>query len=358
MIYRRPSYYDTFHCLGGACPDTCCRDWSVVPDEDALADYASAPSPLRERIAQNLAADEDGDVCFRLDGEGQCTLLTPDGLCAIQRDWGEAHLCAHCAAYPRFIEEFGCLTESSLAISCPEAARLLIEAPRFALIETDDGQNEPPFEDIDPDLLAGLEHSRAQVLALLNGEGPIWSRLRAMLDYAQALQAAIDGEACPQMAACPPPVLPAAPTAPVRLQASSVRFLRLLASLDPLRPGWPPLLETRAAALAALPRRDYLQQRAQYHQANPRWEQQLTNLACYLVFRHWHKAVNDDLLYGRAAFVCAACTTLYHLSLFQTGEEAALWTRFSREVEHDEDNLAELIWSLADPKAHPPRSLL
>lgn len=155
MIDRRPNYYDTFQCLGGSCPDTCCRDWSVALDGDALADYA-APSPLRERIARNLVADEDGDVCFRLDEQGLCALLTPDGLCAIQRDWGEEHLCAHCAAYPRFIEEFGCLTESSLAVSCPEAARLLLEAPRFTLIEADDGIEDPPFEGVDPDLLRGL----------------------------------------------------------------------------------------------------------------------------------------------------------------------------------------------------------
>ena len=38
----------------------------------------------------------------------------------------------------------------------------------------------------------------------------------------------------------------------------------------------------------------------------------------------------------------------------QPGEEAALWTRFSREVEHDEDNLAQLIWVLSEPNALPP----
>ena len=42
----------------------------------------------------------------------------------------------------------------------------------------------------------------------------------------------------------------------------------------------------------------------------------------------------------------AACAVLYHLSLFQPGEEAALWARLSREVEHDEDNLSQLIWAL------------
>lgn len=345
MIYRRPSYYDTFHCLGGACPDTCCRDWSVVPDEEALADYASAPSPLRERIVRNLVTDEDGDVCFRLDEKGMCAMLTPDGLCAIQRDWGETHLCAHCAAYPRFIEEFGCLTESSLAISCPEAARLLIEAPRFALIETDDNQNEPPFEDIGPDLLAGLERGRARILGLLDGGvGTIWEKLRIVLTYALDLEGFIGmGEYSQIASPFPPPLEPD----PSQQQGPAVRLLELLSGLDPLRPSWPELLKERAKQLSALSPADYLQFRAGYERANPRWERQLTNLACYFVFRHWHKAINDNDIYGRAAFVCAACTALYHLALFQPGEEAVLWTQFSREVEHDEDNLAQLIWALS-----------
>lgn len=348
MVERRPDYYTQFRCLGGSCPDTCCRDWSVVPDEGALADYAAAPSPLGERIARNLVTDEDGDVCFRLDGQGMCALLTPDGLCAIQRDWGEAHLCAHCAAYPRFIEEYGSLTESSLAISCPEAARLLLEAPRFALIETDDGKADPPFDGIDPALLGGLEQSRAQILALLDGPESIWDKLRTLLSRAKALEPAlIPSDAHREYPFPPPPI-------PNLFQASAPWLLELLSGLDPLRPSWPELLKERAKQLAALSPADYAALRARYGQANPRWERQLTNLAGYFVFRHWHKAVNDDDIYGRAAFVCAACFALYHLSLFQPGEEAALWTRFSREVEHDEDNLSELIWALSEPDALPP----
>lgn len=346
MICRRPNYYTKFRCLGVACPDTCCRDWSVVPDGEALADYASAPSPLRERIAQNLVTDEDGDVCFRLDGRGMCALLTPNGLCAIQRDWGEAHLCAHCAAYPRFTEEFGCLTESSLAISCPEAARLLRSAPRFALMETDDGNPDPPFDGVDRSLLAELEHSRAQVLALLDGDGGLWAKLRAILIYAEALQDCIDTGKCGKMAACP--LTPALPEDATQRQPSAVRLLGLLAELEPLLPSWPELLRKRAKQLSALSPAEYAALCADYARANPDCERQLTNLACYFVFRHWHKAVNDDDIYGRAAFVCAAVSALYHLSLFQPGEEAALWIRFSREVEHDENNLDALIWALSD----------
>ncbi len=357
MIERRPDYYTQFRCLGGVCPDTCCRDWSVAPDEAALADYAAAPSPLRGRIAQNLVTDEDGDVCFRLDGRGLCALLTPDSLCAIQRDWGEAHLCAHCAAYPRFTEEYGCLTETALAVSCPEAARLLLEAPSFTLAETDDGRDDPPFDGVEPNLLAGLECSRARILALLDeGAGTIWEKLRTVLPHALDLEGCIGMGEYDRMVSVPlpPPLEPD----PSRRQGPAVRLLNLLAGLDPLRPEWPELLKERAKQLSALSQADYLRLRADYERANPRWERQLTNLVCYLVFRHWHKTVNDDAVYGRAAFICAACTALYHLSLFQPGEEAVLWTRFSREVEHDENNLDELIWALSDPDAWPPAGLL
>ncbi|MDE6280846.1 MAG: flagellin lysine-N-methylase [Oscillospiraceae bacterium] len=347
MIERRPDYYTKFRCLGGACPDTCCRDWSVVPDEAALADYACAPSPLRERIAQNLVTDEDGDVCFRLNEQGMCTLLTPDGLCPIQRDWGEEHLCAHCAAYPRFTEEYGCLTESSLAVSCPEAARLLLEAPRFALMETDDGNADPPFDGVDPDLLAGLEHSRAQVLALLGGVGGLWNKFRSILAYAEALQSCIDAGEYGKMTACA--LTLALPEDNPQRQTSAVWLLNALATLDPLRPDWPALLKDRAQRLSRLSPAEYIRLCVDYARANPGCERQFTNLACYFVFRHWHKAVNDDMLYGRAAFACAAVAALYHLTLFQPGEEATLWSRFSREVEHDENNLDELIWALSDP---------
>ena len=347
MIDRRPDYYTQFHCLGGSCPDTCCRDWSVVPDRDALADYAAAPFPLRERIAQNLVTDEDGDICFRLGGDGMCALLTPEGLCALQRDWGEEHLCAHCAAYPRFTEEFGCLTESSLAVSCPEAARLLMEAPRFTLIETSDGKADPPFDGVDPDLLAGLEHSRAKVLAQLDGDGGLWAKLRSILSYAEALQACIDAGEYGKMAACT--LAPAFPEDSPQRQTSAVWLLNALSGLEPLRPGWPVLLKDRVQRLSLLSRSKYTALCVQYAQSNPDCERQFTNLACYIVFRHWHKAVNDDMLYGRAAFVCAACAALYHLALFQPGEEISLWSRFSREVEHDENNLDELIWALSGP---------
>ena len=366
MISRKPVFYRDFRCLGGACPLTCCRDWEIVVDEAALADYAAAPVPLRQTIADNLVTDEEGDVCFRLNDDGTCALLDGDGLCPIQRHWGEEHLCAHCASYPRFLEEYGCLTERSLAVSCPEAARLVLERGIFPLAEADDGRADAPFDGVDAALLAGLVASRETAFALLTGSAlPLWGRLAGLLDYANALQDPIDwGELDALATVLSPAPQPVGPGDGLRPLA--VRLLELLARLDPLRPEWPALLNARAQELSAISPEQYRALTGRYQAARPQWAVHLERLACYFVFRHWPKAVNDDGLYPRAALTAAACLALYHLALlawkdtpsFSDGDEALLWARFSREVEHDEANFFALAEALSDPAEWPLARML
>ena len=355
MVCRQPEYNRAFRCLGGACPDTCCRDWEIVVDEGALADYRAAPAGLREALADALAPDGEGEVCFRLRPDGFCALLTPEGLCTIQRDWGEAHLCAHCAAYPRFTEEYGCLTETALAVSCPQAARLLMEAADFALKEGDDGGREPPFDGVEAELLAGLEATRARALALLGArEEPLWRRLAWLLAFADRCQDYVDFGLYGQLARC----LPEPPQAEGAgsLRGLALDLLAACAALEPLRPAWPVLLRRRREELAGLDGEGYRRARRAFEAACPDWEGHLTNLACYLIFRHWHKTVNDDVLYGRAALVGGACVLLYHLCLLEWRErgalgperEIALWSAFSREVEHMEENLSALAQGFYD----------
>ncbi len=358
MKFRQPVYNRSFKCIGGACPDTCCRDWSIVPDEGALADYDNAPEPLKTAILTNLTRDDDGDPCFALRADGFCALLTDDGLCPIQRDWGEEHLCAHCAAYPRFTEEYGLLSETALAISCPEAARLLMEAETFALEERETGGGEALFDGIDPVLFAALEDSRAKALEVLGErERPLWNRLADVAAYADDLQDCIDFGAYDSMAECEPE--PVEGVGKGRL-AFTARFMELCAGLEPLRPAWTELLERRSGQLWGL-KKNYAEVCAKFQRACPGWEGHLTNLASYLVFRHWHKTVNDDALYGRGALAGAACLLVYHLCLLEwqekgslfPAEEAAIWSAFSREVEHLEENLTDLIEGLFDNETWP-----
>lgn len=365
MVYRQPSYNRAFRCLGGDCPDTCCRDWEIVLDEQALADYRNAPPGLRDKLARSLRLGEDGEVCFALAEDGRCALLTPEGLCAIQRDWGEKHLCTHCGAYPRFTEEYGCLTETALAVSCPEAARLLLESERFVLEESDDGGDEPPFDGVDPELLAGLEVTRARALALLeDGTIPLWRRLAELLELADRCQDCVDFGLYGELAQCAQePVEAEVITSPKTLCAA---LMEACAGLEPLRPAWQSLLRRRKGELEGLDERNYQTTRARFEEENPEWERHLINFAGYLVFRHWHKTVNDGLLYGRAALVGAGCLLIYHLRMLDWMEagqgdqagEIALLAAFSREVEHLEENLDWLVEAFCDQEGWPFLSAL
>ena len=50
MRESRLSYMESFHCVGGSCPDTCCRDWEVVLDEETAARYRAEAGPLGKTL--------------------------------------------------------------------------------------------------------------------------------------------------------------------------------------------------------------------------------------------------------------------------------------------------------------------
>ncbi len=318
MITREPAFYSSFRCTAGACPLTCCRDWDIVLDDDAIADYAAAPEKLCQQIAENLITDEDGDVCFRLRPDGLCSLLDGDGLCPIQRYWGEEHLCGHCRAYPRFIEEYGCLTERCQAVSCPEAARLVLEQGIFPLVETDDGIADQPFDGVDGGLLEFLNTVRQQAFAILSlGGTSIWQRLAALLRDAESAQDAIDWNET-NIFQPETPKFDKFPCNSSTLRSLAARLLEALADLNPLRLEWPALLRCRAAELRALDSASYANLAARYNAARPEWPLHLRRLAEYFVFRHYPKAVNDDGLYPRAAVTAGACAAMHHLVMLES----------------------------------------
>ena len=148
MKYVQFDYVNKFSCLAGKCPDTCCKDWQIILDEDAIARYASLPGELGEQVRAAMLT-ENGETRFRERG-GNCVLLRDDGLCPLQAAYGAEMLCRTCFTHPRFTEEYGQTAELTLSASCPEAARLLLEhdAP-LTLTETDDGGPVIPNE-LDP----------------------------------------------------------------------------------------------------------------------------------------------------------------------------------------------------------------
>ena len=117
MNITQPDYYDAFHCLAGSCPDTCCADWEVLIDEASLAYYDTVPGPLGQRLRSAMIC-RDTQPRFVLHN-GRCSLLRPDGLCPIQAELGEEHLCQVCGFFPRYVTELGLIREQGISISCP-----------------------------------------------------------------------------------------------------------------------------------------------------------------------------------------------------------------------------------------------
>ncbi len=147
MKYHKPSYYDSFVCTAGDCPDTCCCGWELILDEEIRTRYEALEGPLGDRLRSHLRRDEDGESYLFFEN-GRCPMLHESGLCCLQKAYGEELLSAVCNRYPRYIYEFGGLTEYGVSLSCPAACDLILNTP-FSICET--VTTDPPsLNDIDP----------------------------------------------------------------------------------------------------------------------------------------------------------------------------------------------------------------
>ena len=57
MTYTTLSCYQDFHCLAGACPDTCCAGWEIDLDGDTLERYRRLPGALGDRIRSKISSN-------------------------------------------------------------------------------------------------------------------------------------------------------------------------------------------------------------------------------------------------------------------------------------------------------------
>ena len=205
------SCFQSFQCIAGACPDTCCAGWEVDLDDDAVRRYRSIPGPLGEEI-RSAICQEDEYTFFRLKN-GQCPFLNKEKLCRLILELGEDVLSVTCREHPRFWEEYGARRETRLSISCPEAARLLLEEP-LVLLQQETDEPAPEDSTPDPEFLAQLLDVRQALLALTQSRRSLTEQL------ALALDAAEHGIMLPAEGEITPALWDAVPAPPLRLALS------------------------------------------------------------------------------------------------------------------------------------------
>ena len=210
---------DEFKCLADKCPDTCCSGWMIEIDEASLGKYkavsGSYSSVLDERIDYT-------EKVFKQKESGDCSFLCSSKLCDMYSNLGEASLCDTCRLYPRHIEEFLNVREMTLSISCPEAARLLLESEVQSIFrevseeEFDKAEfqkkefhneefikeksaqeissDEDDYEDFDSELYEQLLAARQALIEVMqNRELSYNERAEAVVNMATKLQDELDG---------------------------------------------------------------------------------------------------------------------------------------------------------------------
>ena len=320
-----PAYYHSFHCLAGACPDSCCKEWTVDVDPDAAQLYRSLDGALGDRLRQVLTDTADGTVMTIEDG--RCPMWRPDGLCRIQAELGHDALCKTCREVPRLTHDYGDFVELGLELSCPEAAKLILTSPGGLLVQAQPGGTLPEYE---ADTMALLRKSRKAALDFLRSTDNIPHALAALLLYAYDVQSAIDsGEA---IASAPEDCL--AEVTAYRGNGDMDAIFALFRSLEILTPRWVQRLEAVPVSVS--------------------WGEPLQRLACYLLERYWLQAISDLDLVCRVKFAITACLLVGALG-GDIIETAQLW---SKEIENDPDNIDTLLDSAYTSPALTDSNLL
>ena len=311
MILYKAHYFDTFRCIAGACPDSCCKEWGVQVDETSTAYYRSLTGPLGDRLREVLV-EEDGETVMTIE-DGRCPMWRTDGLCRIQAELGEGALCKTCREFPRLTHDYGDFIERGLELSCPEAATFILNTPNAPFMEEIlPGEAEPEY---DEEAMAVLKQTRQEVLSLLSDDSrPVGETLAIALLYGCEAQSRLDcGDALPFD---PDSALDTARA--MAKDGNEQEMLDFFLELELLTPQWENLLRN------PLP--------------GP-WDGHTPALARYLVNRYWLQAVSDYDLYSRVKFILIACLLVKHLGgdIFRT---AQLW---SKEIENDADNVEAIL---------------
>jgi len=300
-----PSYYHRFRCIAAECPDSCCQGWDVVIDSDTEAHYDKVGGDIGDRLHKAIYTDADGDRVFRLRDGKKCPFWGEDKLCDIFRELGEGYLCDTCAQFPRLRMEFTDFTEHSLALACPEAARLILQTDRaydvFVVTQL------KGCEDYSAELMRTLIVTRRRIADILSNDLTLRSRLTEALLYAYRLQEELD------------PV-------DISAEAEENALTDLYASLEYIEE------RNREAITACCPNADDLFGR----------ETELTQLSLYYLYRYFLTTVDTLDVLTPIKLMISAVLLISALSKREAIplEEAA--QRFSKETEQSYENM-ELI---------------
>lgn len=374
MYYRKPHYYEKFSCTADQCPDTCCAGWQIVIDENSLEKYSNVSGDFGIRLLNSI--DWREGIFEQYDK--RCSFLNSENLCDIYKELGAEALCDTCRLYPRHIEEFENLREFSLSLSCPVAAKMILECQEpVKFLEEQDEQEEceDDFEDFDFLLFDCLLEVREKLFSIVqNRTIPIEKRMYCVLKMAKNLQDALDEgelferdfigeiELCLQE----------------KTEEFSSSFYKIvqvlrkdLLRLEVLREEW----ETNLKAAEKLFQKGevwYMEKRERYKAeiknviGQEQWDIYKEQLLMFFLYTYFCGAVYDDMIYSKGVLSVISVFWIEEITFWNWAmderiieEKNVLETayRYAREIEHSDENLNLLEEIFDSDKWYEPETL-
>ncbi len=330
MTNTFPSYFKKFVCIADRCPDTCCAGWEIVVDPESLERYSSLSGDYASKIRSLITVDSDGDSIFTPQGN-RCPFLLENGLCEMYCELNHDALCRTCRQFPRHITYFGARLETGISLSCPEAARLIMETPEPITFETEETHGSILPTAIDPNLYFTLLSARKTAINILqNREFSIEKRIAAFLMFAQEISLLIRkkrfdevDEICRKNFFC----VPNHEFNTAKARRAVNKYFSDFKSLEMLDMTWKSALEK--AENARIPEiKDF------------EWEYE--HLMIYFIFRYFMTAVFDSNLLTKAKFAAVSFIMIRRLQAECIGDKQARVTvmqKYSKEVEHSAQNM-------------------
>lgn len=364
MRYLKPHYYDKFVCTAGDCPDSCCAGWQIVIDETSLERYGNEKSEFGTRLRNSIDWDEE---CFYQNNR-RCAFLNEENLCDMYIEAGSGMLCDTCRRYPRHIEEFEGMREISLSLSCPEAARIILSQKDPVTFRTFEKETaEETYEDFDYFLFSALMDTRDYLLTALQDRSvPVryrmakllvcthdfqlavnkqelfsWETIRARHEqsgFSSAFRKKISGRCFPDMD---------------RVDLMKQIWKTIVPKLEVLAPDWTVFLKDTLISLyhTCPEETSYMELLLDFQDTFPEWQVQKEQLLVYWLYTYFCGAVYDEKIFakGKMAVICTLFIEELVLGLYarkreklEPGDLVSVCYRFSRELEHSDQNLNTL----------------
>lgn len=374
MYYRKPHYYDKFSCTAEQCQDTCCAGWQIVIDENSLEKYSNVSGDFGIRLLNSINWREGIFEQY----EKRCSFLNAENLCDIYKELGADALCDTCRLYPRHIEEFENLREFSLSLSCPVAAKMILqcqEPVRFLEEEDEKEEGEEDFEDFDFLLFDCLLEVREKLFSIVqNRTIPIEKRMYCVLKIAKNLQTALDeGELFERDFIS---------DMELYLQEEikefsggfyeTVQVLRKdLLRLEVLREEWKANLKAtenlfQKGEIWYMDKRERYKAEIKNTIGQEQWDIYKEQLLMFFLYTYFCGAVYDDMIYSKGVLSVISVFWIEEITFWNWAKDERIIEekniletayRYAREIEHSDENLNLLEEIFDSDKWYEPEAL-